>query len=86
MPDGSLGPGPIIGNGVDVGANVVILGNVKIHSCATIGAGSVVVHDVPANAVVVGNPARVIRFNPSTFDTPSDCHNVDQSTNGSFPR
>jgi len=57
-PDGGC---PILGDGVDVGANVVILGPVKIGDRAVIGAGSVVVKDVPAGAVVAGNPARIIR-------------------------
>jgi putative colanic acid biosynthesis acetyltransferase WcaB len=68
MSDGSLGPSPVIGDRVDVGANVVILGGVTIHNGARIGAGSVVVHDVPENAVVVGNPARVISFIPSSAE------------------
>jgi len=55
------GESPSIGAGVDVGANSVILGGVRIGDGAVVGAGSVVVHDVPSNAVVAGNPARVIR-------------------------
>ena len=49
------------GEGVDVGANAVIIGAVRIGDRAVIGAGSVVVKDVPPGAVVAGNPARVIR-------------------------
>lgn len=52
---------PLIGNNVDIGANVVILGKVVIGNNVIIGAGSVVVKDVPSNSVVVGNPAKVIR-------------------------
>jgi putative colanic acid biosynthesis acetyltransferase WcaB len=59
------GVAPTIGNDVDIGSNVVILGGVKIGDGAVIGAGSVVVKDVEAGAVVVGNPARVIRIKPS---------------------
>lgn len=51
---------PRIGNYVDIGAHVVILGAVTIGDHAVIGAGSVVVKDVPPNAVVVGNPARIL--------------------------
>jgi putative colanic acid biosynthesis acetyltransferase WcaB len=60
--DGTPGPAPVIGDGVDIGANVVILGGVGIGDGATIGAGSVVVKDVPAGATVAGNPARVIKM------------------------
>jgi len=53
---------PVIGDDVDIGSNVVVVGNVKIGDGAMIGAGSVVVRDVPPRAVVVGNPAKVIRL------------------------
>ena len=52
---------PIIGNNVTLGANVVIIGGVKIGNNVTIGAGSVVVKDIPDNSIAVGNPARVIK-------------------------
>jgi acetyltransferase-like isoleucine patch superfamily enzyme len=45
-----------------IGVNVTILAGVTIGENAIIGAGSVVTKDVPANAVVVGNPARVIKM------------------------
>jgi acetyltransferase-like isoleucine patch superfamily enzyme len=45
-----------------IGANVTILPGVTIGRNALVGAGSVVVDDVPDNAVVVGNPARVIKY------------------------
>lgn len=51
-----------IKNNVWIGGNVCILGGVVIGNNAIIGAGSVVDHDVPDNAVVVGNPAKVIRI------------------------
>lgn len=56
---------PIIGNNVSLGANVVIIGNIKIGDNVIIGAGAVVVKDIPDNAVVVGNPAHVIKYNPN---------------------
>lgn len=56
------GAAPTIGNSVDIGSNVVILGGIHIGDDAVIGAGSVVIRDVPAGAIVVGNPARVIRM------------------------
>jgi len=53
---------PILGDEVDVGASAIILGDVKIGDGAVIGAGSVVIKDVPPRATVAGNPARVIRM------------------------
>jgi maltose O-acetyltransferase len=50
-----------IGNDVWIGARVIILPGVTIGEGVIIGAGSVVTKDVPAWAVVVGNPARVIK-------------------------
>ena len=55
---------PVIGNNVSLGANVVIIGDVKIGNNVIIGAGSVVVKDIPDNSVAVGNPARVIKTLP----------------------
>jgi len=55
--------GLIIGNDVFVGHNVTILPGVnKIGDGALIGAGSVVTRDVPDFAIVVGNPAKIIRY------------------------
>lgn len=53
---------PVIGDNVNVGANVVIIGDITIGNNVVIGAGSVVIHDVPDNSIVAGNPARVIRI------------------------
>ncbi|SGZ49247.1 CIC11C00000001635 [Sungouiella intermedia] len=50
-----------IGNGVWMGCNVTVLPGVTIGDGAVIGAGSTVNKDVPANTVVVGVPARVVR-------------------------
>ena len=52
---------PTIGDNVTVGANVVIIGDIKIGNNVVIGAGSVVVKDVPDNCIIVGNPAKIIR-------------------------
>jgi serine O-acetyltransferase len=51
---------PKIGDGVLIGAGATILGNVLIGASAKIGAGSVVLIDVPATSTAVGNPARLI--------------------------
>lgn len=53
---------PFIGDNVSVGANAVIIGPIRIGNNVTVGAGAVVVKDVPDNAVVVGNPARIIKY------------------------
>lgn len=50
-----------IGNDVWIGGGAIILPGVTIGDRSIIGAGSVVVHDVPAAKVVVGNPARIVR-------------------------
>ncbi len=55
------GLAPLLGDNVEVGCNVVILGSVNVGDGAVIGAGSVVLHDVPPGDVVAGNPAKSIR-------------------------
>lgn len=52
---------PTLENGVTVGAGAKVLGSITIGENAKIGAGSVVIHDVPANSTVVGNPGRPVR-------------------------
>jgi len=49
-----------IGNGAWLGFGVIVLDGVSIGEGAVIGAGSVVTEDIPANAIAVGNPARVV--------------------------
>lgn len=51
----------IIRRGASIGAGATILGGVTIGEYAMVGAGSVVTRDVPANTLVYGNPARVVR-------------------------
>ncbi|HNC82894.1 MAG TPA: DapH/DapD/GlmU-related protein, partial [Nitrospira sp.] len=50
-----------IGSDVWIGGGAVILPGVTIGDRSVVGAGSVVVHSVPADCVAVGNPARVVR-------------------------
>ena len=51
----------LVRQGASIGSGATILASVVIGPNAIVGAGSVVVHDVPARSIVVGNPARVLR-------------------------
>jgi acetyltransferase-like isoleucine patch superfamily enzyme len=52
----------VVRKGASIGSGATILANTTIGESAIVGAGSVVTRDVPANAVVAGNPAKVLRF------------------------
>ena len=52
-----------VGSRASIGSHATILAGVTIGKDAIVGAGAVVTHDVPDNAVVTGVPARVIRYN-----------------------
>jgi acetyltransferase-like isoleucine patch superfamily enzyme len=54
--------GPLIKKGAKIGANATVLPGVVIGVNSLVGAGSVVTKDVPDNAVVAGNPARLIKM------------------------
>jgi acetyltransferase-like isoleucine patch superfamily enzyme len=56
--------GPTIRRGARIGGGAVLLPGVEVGEEAFVGAGAVVLHDVPPRAVVVGNPARQIREVP----------------------
>jgi UDP-2-acetamido-3-amino-2,3-dideoxy-glucuronate N-acetyltransferase len=49
-------------NGASIGANATLLPGLTIGKHAMVGAGAVVLGDVPAYAMVVGNPARIVRY------------------------
>ena len=53
---------PTIRRGVLLGAGASVLGNIEIGSCSRVAAGSVVLHDVPANRTVAGVPAKVVGY------------------------
>ena len=59
---GVKGGVPYIGNDVVISCGVLIIGNVKIGDNVMIGAGAVVVKDIPDNAVAIGVPAKVVSF------------------------
>lgn len=52
----------LVRHGASIGANATILPGLTIGSRAMVGAGAVVTRDVPANAIVVGNPAKIIGY------------------------
>jgi acetyltransferase-like isoleucine patch superfamily enzyme len=54
--------------GASIGSGSTILANVTIGENALVGAGSVVTKDVPANTIVAGNPARVLRKIEQTME------------------
>ena len=61
--DGDWQPGRVtIRRGASVGAGAVILPNIEVGAWAMIGAGAVVTRDVPAQALVTGNPARCVGY------------------------
>ena len=67
-PDGSLKKADdwqctptLVGKGASIGSGVTVLPGVTIGENALVGAGSTVTGDVPPNAIVAGNPARVLR-------------------------
>lgn len=52
----------VVKAGATIGANATILPSVTIGESAFVGAGAVVITDVPAGAIVVGNPARIVSY------------------------
>lgn len=62
----------IVRQGASIGANATILAGITIGRNAMVGAGAVVTKDVPPNAIVVGNPARIQGYVTSTGKEKSD--------------
>lgn len=58
----------LIKEGASIGANATLLPGIVIGKDAMVGAGAVVTHSVPANAIVVGNPARIIGYTDTALD------------------
>ena len=56
----------LVKRGASIGSRATILANVVIGENAIVGAGSVVTRNVPDNAVVAGNPARLLRYIPAS--------------------
>lgn len=55
-------PETVVEAGASIGANATLLPGVRIGSGAMVGAGSVITRSVPPNAIVVGNPARIVGY------------------------
>ena len=75
----------LVRKGASIGSGATILSNVVIGEHAIVGAGSVVTRDVPARAIVAGNPARVLRMLPDdddqtelTSDSSHECTRLDE--------
>lgn len=62
------GKKPRIGNNVQLNAGCIVIGGIEIGNNVIVGAGAVVVKDIADNAVVVGNPSKVIGFNAEIGD------------------
>ena len=58
----------VVKKGATIGSGATILSNTNIGENAIVGAGSVVTKDVPPNAIVAGNPARVLRYIEQTVE------------------
>lgn len=69
-----------IGNNVFIGADSIVLCNTRIGDNVIIGAGSVVTHDIPANSVYAGNPARYI----CSFEEYQERHRCNRNTHPIF--
>ena len=59
---------PTIENNVMIGASAKVLGNIIIGENSKIGAGAIVLNDIPKNATAVGVPAKVVKTNDISFD------------------
>lgn len=61
-------PRTILHKGASIGSNATILPGIRVGRNAMVGAGSVVTHDVPPNAIVSGNPARIMGYDAGEVD------------------
>jgi serine O-acetyltransferase len=61
---------PTVSDGVTIGSGAKLLGPITVGTCAKVGANTVVVGDVPANATVVGNPGHPVRVEGRKVEGP----------------
>lgn len=59
---------PTIGNNVTVSCGACVIGGVRVGDNVVIGCNCVVVHDVPPNCTVIGNPARIVKLDGKRVD------------------
>jgi sugar O-acyltransferase (sialic acid O-acetyltransferase NeuD family) len=62
-PNVSLAGGVHVGEGTHIGISATVIQEIKIGKWVTIGAGTVIINDIPDYAVVVGNPGKIIKYN-----------------------
>lgn len=72
--------------GASIGANATILPGIKVGRQAMVGAGSVVTRSVPPNAIVIGNPARIVGYVDAEPDTPSNLKDAEPPSLTADPR
>jgi UDP-2-acetamido-3-amino-2,3-dideoxy-glucuronate N-acetyltransferase len=70
----------VVKRGASIGANATILPDIVIGEKAVVGAGAVVTHNVPPNAIVVGNPARIIGYSGAVIHPPAPTLSSDPQT------
>lgn len=68
----------LVRKGASIGSGATILSNVVIGENAIVGAGSVVTRDVPADTIVAGNPAKVLRQIPQESKIPKNAEKLDE--------
>jgi acetyltransferase-like isoleucine patch superfamily enzyme len=58
----------VVRKGASIGSGATLLCNINVGENAIVGAGSVVTKDVPPNAIVAGNPAKILRYVPANLE------------------
>jgi len=66
-PQAGLAGNVFVGEGSHIGIGASVVQGIKIGCWATVGAGAVVIRDVPDYAVIVGNPGKIIKYNPPGY-------------------
>src|SRR5208282_2193142 len=61
----------VVRKGASIGSGATLLCNISVGENAIVGAGSVVTKNVPPNAIVAGNPARVLRYIQTNLEDPN---------------